>query len=255
MKYLNLFVLRERLFNCIEQRQFFVALCVCLIAPGQLLAATATVEHLSGNPAVYEVGSAGARKVSLVREGAELKLPLEIETRAGDSVALRLPDGLVTVAPGSSMRIPVPETTEQGLLQRVLHDLGNALFVVDRKDVEHFQVETPHLVSVVKGTTFSVVVHDSGATVSLLEGRLLVLTSDGQEQVDLRAGDAAFTDALGDLHHLPGFHESSAPPALLPADGAISGRHQVRVSADPNQQSRAVRPARVAVQKIGRAHV
>jgi hypothetical protein len=165
-------------------------------------AAQAVLEHLTGNPAIYEVGAAGARTVSLPRQGAGYRLPIEIETGPNDTALFQLPDSEVSIAPNTVMRVAAPQPGSDGLLQRIFHKAGAALFSVDRREVEHFQVETPFLVSVVKGTTFNVVVHDDGATVSLHEGRLQVASIDGHQQVMLAPGDVAFSGRDGELKKL-----------------------------------------------------
>ncbi len=165
-------------------------------------AAVAVLERLAGNPTIYEVGASGARTVSLPRQGAEYTLPIEIETGPSDSATFRLPDSEVSVAPNTVMRVAAPESRGKSLMQRIFQKAGSSLFSVDRQSVEHFQVETPYLVSVVKGTTFNVVVHDQGATVSLHEGRLQVTSVDGGQRVDLRPGDVAFSGRDGALRKI-----------------------------------------------------
>src|SRR6185436_15913308 len=64
------------------------------------------------------------------------------------------------------------------------------------------QVETPCLVSAVKGTVFNVLVRDDGATVSLQEGRLQVNSLDARQTVDLAPGDVAFAGRDGALKML-----------------------------------------------------
>ena len=53
-------------------------------------AAVATLERLSGQPVIYEVGEAGARHVSLPKRGAQYTLPIEVETGSADSVDHRV---------------------------------------------------------------------------------------------------------------------------------------------------------------------
>lgn len=165
-------------------------------------AATATIERMSGSPKIFEIGAAGARQVSLPRPGGEYRLPIEVETGAGDSALFRLPDSEISVEPNSVMRIDAPEPRESGLFQRILQKAGTSFFSVDRRSVEHFEVRTPYLVSVVKGTIFNVVVGDDGATVALHEGRLLVSNPDGTQSVDLLPGDIAFSTATGEVRKL-----------------------------------------------------
>ncbi len=217
-------------------------LAALLLAPlAAVQAATAVLDRMVGQPTIFEVGPAGARQVSLPRRGAEYRLPIEIETGADDAVTFHLPDSEVAVAPNSMMRIAAPEASERGLLQRILQQAGAALFSVDRREVEHFQVETPYLVSVVKGTTFNVVVHDAGATVALHEGRLLVASADGSRQVDLLPGDVAFSAGAGELEKIPG-----SVPRRAAADAAAGATAQRSgATADP-LDSASASPVRTA---------
>lgn len=208
-------------------RWVFAAVLLAPLAGVQ--AATAVLDRLVGQPTIFEVGPAGARHASLPRRGAEYRLPIEIETGAGDAATFRLPDSEVAVAPNSMMRIAAPEAAGGGLLQRIFQQAGAVLFSVDRQEVEHFQVETPYLVSVVKGTTFNVVVHDTGATVALHEGRLLVTSADGTRQETLLPGDVAFSTGVGDLDKISGSVPRRAAPA---ADAAVTARRPA-ADADP----------------------
>jgi hypothetical protein len=187
-----------------------VLVVVASIAPAAH-SAVAVLERMAGQPAIYEVGEAGARQVSLPRQGARYTLPIEIETGSTDSATFRLPDGDISVAANTIMRVAAPQPRRDGWLQRVLQKSGSALFSVDRRDVEHFEVETPFLVSVVKGTLFTVVVHDEGATVSLHEGRLQVNSPDGAGSVELNPGDVAFSNRDGELHKLENTMASREP--------------------------------------------
>lgn len=213
-----------------KHRLIRTLLVASLLVPfSGLQAATAMLDRLVGQPTIFEVGPAGARHASLPQRGAEYRLPIEIETGPGDAATFRLSDGEVAVAPNSMMRVAAPEAASGGLLQRVIQSAGAALFSVDRREVEHFQVETPYLVSVVKGTTFNVVVHDTGATVALQEGRLLVTSPDGARQVELLPGDVAYSAAAGDLEKLSG-----GVPHQAPVD---AGRTAAAQTVDPAADS------------------
>ena len=205
-------------------------------------AAVAVLEQMTGQPTIHEVGEAGARHVSLPRRGARYTLPIEIETGPADSATFRLPDGDVSVAPSTIMRVAAPVRRRDGVLQRIFQEAGSSLFAVDRHETEHFEVETPFLVSVVKGTLFSVVVHDDGATVALHDGRLQVNSPDGGRSVELRPGDVAFSGRDGDLQKLdssmarrepagagdgPGERRGSTPPADSGVGPAVADRERV----------------------------
>ncbi len=165
-------------------------------------APTALLSKLTGSPAIFEVGGERAQPVSLVKLGHEYALPLEVVTGVADSAAFTLPSSLIEVSPNTVMRIVAPESSDTSVIQRVLQRTGAALFSVKKGSVTHFQVDTPFLVSVVKGTTFNVLVEDSGATVALHEGSLLVTSVDGSQRILLAPGDVAFAGRDGQLREL-----------------------------------------------------
>ncbi len=163
---------------------------------------TAVLERVSGAPAIYELSAGKPRQVSSVAQGKRYELPIEIETGVNDSATFALVNSVIEVSPNSLMRIVAPENQDVGVVQRVLQQAGSSLFRVHRGTMDRFQVETPFLVSVVKGTVFNVLVRDDGATVSLQEGRLQVNSLDARQTVDLAPGDVAYAGRDGALKML-----------------------------------------------------
>ena len=161
--------------------------------------ATAVLARVSGTPIVYELWAGKPRQVSSVAQGKQYRLPIEIETGVNDSATFALVNSVIEVSPNGLMRIVAPENRDVGVVQRVLQQAGSSLFRVHRGTMDRFQVETPFLVSVVKGSVFNVLVRDDGATVSLQEGRLQVNSLDARQTVDLAPGDVAFAGRDGAL--------------------------------------------------------
>jgi hypothetical protein len=161
--------------------------------------ATAVLAQVSGAPAIYELSAGQPRQVSLVSQGKRYELPIEVETGANDAATFALVNSVIEVSPNSLMRIVAPENQNVGMVQRVLQQAGSSLFRVHRGPMDRFQVETPFLVSVVKGAVFNVLVRDDGATVSLQEGRLQVNSLDARQTVDLAPGAVAFAGRDGAL--------------------------------------------------------
>ncbi len=83
----------------------------------------------------------------------------------------------VVVSPNSRLRISAP--AQSGGVVQFFEELGNVLFRIDKKATPHFGVKTPYLAAVVKGTTFSVTVTESGTAVQVTEGAVQVSTLDG----------------------------------------------------------------------------
>ncbi len=83
----------------------------------------------------------------------------------------------VVISPSSRLRISRP--SESGGVVQFFEELGNVLFRIDKKATPHFGVKTPYLAAVVKGTTFSVTVTETGTAVQVTEGAVQVATLDG----------------------------------------------------------------------------
>lgn len=165
------------------------------------------VEWVQGNPQIFEQHQGTIRKVSRVSADQYFTLPIEIKAGPEDSAMLRLNDSKISVSPNTVLHLKAPETEETGLVQRVIQNVGSALFDIMPGTVDKFQVETPYLVSVVKGTTFNILVTEKKATVALQEGRLLILPSNGGRSFQMRSGDIFMMDRQG-------------TPEFIPADGS-----------------------------------
>jgi hypothetical protein len=183
--------------------RWLAAIAMTLASIGALAdEARAVLRELTGRPVVYQLSNGEVRHAAMVVAGQSYTLPLEVETGANDTATFELANSVIDVAANSMVRIVAPEQGATNVVQRVLQAAGSALFHVRRGTVERFQVETPFLVSVVKGTVFNVLVRDDGATVSLQEGRLEVTSVDARQTVDLLPGDVAFAGHDGVLRVL-----------------------------------------------------
>jgi len=92
----------------------------------------------------------------------------------------------VIVSPNTQLRLPAAAKSA-GLMQWIA-DYGSAIFTVGQRSTPHFGVQTPYLVALVKGTTFTVTVSSKGASVQVLEGRVEVATVSGNEHQLLTPG-------------------------------------------------------------------
>ncbi len=94
----------------------------------------------------------------------------------------------IVVGPNSRMSLPV--TQETGMT-KIVQDLGTLLFKVDKKEKQHFQVETPIIAAVVKGTTFTVTAGATGHSVHVAEGAVEVSAIRGGANQMVTAGMTA----------------------------------------------------------------
>ena len=135
---------------------------------------------------VVRVGGPGFMPVALTRD-QELSSDAWIETAAGRAVLVR---GHETVIVEPNSRVQLPGALVNGNTQ-VLQSVGSAIYKIGKQKDPHFQVDTPYMAAVVKGTSFSVTVSDDKASVTVTEGLVEVSTPDQQDVEFVRPGFTA----------------------------------------------------------------
>lgn len=155
------------------------------------IAGMAGAESASGDWRVTE--QSGTVKVIPATENSPV---VSVVTgKDGHAVLVRGKD-IVKVAPNTRLVLPVLGTDEKGVT-RVQQPIGSTLYNIEHREDGRFEVHTPYLVSVVKGTTFNIQVTIDSTVVSLIEGKLLVSTPDGKHSVILEPGQAAIKTKQG----------------------------------------------------------
>lgn len=91
-----------------------------------------------------------------------------IETGPDGRAVVRRGDELILVAPNS--RIGLPRDNTGPFATRILQTLGTILLTVEKKTRQHFEVQTPYLTAVVKGTTFTVGIRGQRTVVHVIKG-------------------------------------------------------------------------------------
>ena len=143
------------------------------------------VSAVAGN---VSVTMAGAK--SEVRFDSTVSLPARIVT--GNDGMLGLTQALTTITVAADTDVEIPAEAADGqLIARLIQHRGNVFYDVAHRDVGRFRVETPFLVAVIKGTQFNVAVQENSTTISLFEGLLEIRTPDGDNVVQLNAGEIA----------------------------------------------------------------
>ncbi len=166
---------------------FLLLATACPVAVG---AATAdwTMTEASGP---VQVMHGGVTKVA--SRGGILASGDIVKTGVAGRAVLTRGEEYLMIAPASQVRVPVAE--QPGALTKFIEDFGNVVFMIKKRTVPHFAVQTPYLAAVVKGTTFSVSVTETGASVKVLEGAVDVATvDDGAHQLVI-PGTTALVDA------------------------------------------------------------
>jgi hypothetical protein len=95
-----------------------------------------------------------------------------IRTGRNGRVLLVRGEESILIAPNSV--VGIPSEKKEGLATTIKQQAGSILLEVEKKNVKHFEVETPYLAAVVKGTQFRVTVNASGATVDVVRGQVEV---------------------------------------------------------------------------------
>lgn len=116
-----------------------------------------------------------------------------IRTDAGGEVTLSNGSDRIELAANSEIELPAAAGDDG--FTRVIHWIGSAFFEVGKRPDPHFEVDTPYLVAIVKGTKFTTEVSSKGASVDVTEGVVGVSTGKGENSRDLTAGQSANVSA------------------------------------------------------------
>ena len=84
-----------------------------------------------------------------------------------------------------------------GARTRVLQETGTIEFEVETRSRPHFEVKTPYLAAVVKGTKFTVSVTSTSGTVAVTRGLVGVTAAKSGQSADVGAGQRASSNATG----------------------------------------------------------
>ena len=122
----------------------------------------------------------GAQQVSLGQEEI-LKPGDTIRTGRNGRVLLVRGEETILVAPNSV--IGLPTENKDGLSTTIVQQAGSILLDVEKRNVKHFEVETPYLAAVVKGTQFRVSVNAASTSIDVIRGQV--------EVADFRSGQIA----------------------------------------------------------------
>src|SRR5712691_8847072 len=126
------------------------------------------------------IASGEAKQVSLKQDEA-LKPGDTIRTGRNGRVLLIRGEETILIAPNSVVGLPLEK--KDGLSTTILQQAGSILLDVEKRNVKHFEVETPYLAAVVKGTQFRVSVNAASTSIEVIRGQV--------EVADFRSGQIA----------------------------------------------------------------
>jgi hypothetical protein len=144
-----------------------------------------SVSKLSGD--AFLITSAGQK--TALAEGAMLKPGNNIRTGPNGGVLLARGQETILVSSNSVIGIPVDET--EGMSTTINQWAGSILLAVEKRNDKHFEVVTPYLTAVVKGTRFRVTVKGNEASVDVLRGQVEVGDFKSGQHAVILPGQAA----------------------------------------------------------------
>jgi hypothetical protein len=157
-----------------------LAMALALGAVSSAHAAEGEAWSVSKSSGEVWMTTTGAQQVSLGQEEV-LKPGDTIRTGRNGRVLLVRGAETILVAPNSVIGLPTEK--KDGLSTTIVQQAGSILLEVEKRNVRHFEVETPYLAAVVKGTQFRVSVSAGSARIEVIRGQV--------EVADFRSGQIA----------------------------------------------------------------
>jgi len=122
----------------------------------------------------------GTQQVSLGQQDV-LRPGDTIRTGRNGRVMLVRGEETILISPNSVVGLPAEN--REGLSTTIVQQAGSILLEVEKRNVKHFEVETPYLAAVVKGTQFRVSVNAVSTRIDVIRGQV--------EVADFRSGQIA----------------------------------------------------------------
>ena len=180
-----------------------------------------------------------------VSASTRLTLPAQIKTGSDGTLDLKDNDSLVHIGPNSTVALP-DNGPSGSLVDRYLQSAGSALYNIRSRHGRPMSVETPYLVSVVKGTVFTIAVEEGATSVTLMEGSLDVSAPGVRQHVLLKPnqsirhsrGEDSLT--VSPIGAAPGSMTSSGATAEARMTDEVSPTEVARVTRDLSEVGAAV---------------
>ena len=179
-------------------RHIMAVAVVFVAANSGALAGDDGVWSVSQSSGEVWISSAGVEQASLTQEEV-LKPGDTIRTGRNGRVLLVRGEETMLISPNSV--IGVPAEKKDGMSTTILQQAGSVLLEVEKRNVKHFEVETPYLAAVVKGTKFEVTVNATSTRVEVSRGQVEVSDFRSGQIAQVTPGQAAttFTHGKGGL--------------------------------------------------------
>ncbi|MGQ7273853.1 FecR domain-containing protein [Marinobacter sp. V034] len=158
-----------------------------LISAATLADEPVRVESLSGT-VQFRVNPGDSWQT--VSAGMVLPAPADIKTSANSEAVLVQSGSKFELKSGSQISLKASNREPKGLVTRIKQWFGTVFYTIERQP-DQFSVETPFLVSTVKGTRFVIVSNDTSSLVTLTEGSLEIEDLASGETQMLAPGEIA----------------------------------------------------------------
>ena len=183
------------------------------------------------------MSSTGTQAVSLGKEDV-LKPGDSIRTGRNGRVLLVRGEETILVSPNSVIGLPAEK--KEGLSTTIVQRAGSILLEVEKRNVKHFEVETPYLAAVVKGTQFRVSVNAGSTSVDVIRGQVQVADFRSGQIAQVLPGQHATAFAQGNSGSVPGrighLQSDRARPAARTVDRPGPGSEVGAYRAAPRRQ-------------------
>src|SRR5260221_1383424 len=140
------------------------------------------------------LSSSGAQPASLTPEET-LKPGDTVRTGRTGRVLLQRGAETMLISPNSVVGLPTEK--KDGLATTILQQAGSILLEAEKRNVKHFEVETPYLAAVVRGTQFRITVNAASTTVDVTRGQVAVSDFRSGQIAQVMPGQHATTFAQG----------------------------------------------------------
>ncbi len=156
-----------------------------------------------------------------LRAGARIEPGSVVRTDGAGRIELTNGIDRIRLSPSSEIELPVALSGDP--VTRVIHWIGTAFFQVGKRPGPQFEVDTPYIVAIVKGTKFTTTVSDAGASIKVSEGIVGVSAAAGGPSIDVTAGGSASVSAADSDTVTPG-PSGDATPAGARGKGSTLAR-------------------------------
>jgi hypothetical protein len=145
-----------------------------------------------------------------VAAGAVLAEGVSVRTGADGQLVVAHGNDRMTVSANSAFTIPRDADPATG--PSILQTLGTLLFKVEHTPGRRFEVDTPYLAAVVKGTVFTVSIESGAQIVHVAQGAVEVSAALSHDAVLVRPGQTATLSSPSGTPAIIDGHRSSAEP-------------------------------------------